>query len=117
MGGTSMIFNILVKKEEDLFVAHCLELDIVTTSKNEKEVISDILDLVKAQVNYAFSNDNLVHLFHPAPPEVWEEFYACEKQKEQKITIEPPSEDSPHRFIPPWIIARTCTSSRQTNRA
>ena len=112
-----MIFNILVKKEEDLFVAHCLELDIVTTSKDEKEVISDILDLVKAQVNYAFSNDNLVHLFHPAPPEVWEEFYACEKQKERKIEIEPASEKIPDRFIPPWIIARTCTSSRQTNRA
>ena len=71
MGGTSMIFNILIKKEEDVFIAHCLELDIVTTSKYEKEVINDILDLVKAQVNYAFSNDNLVHLFHPAPPEVW----------------------------------------------
>ena len=29
---SAMIFNILLKKEGDLFVTHCLELDIVSTS-------------------------------------------------------------------------------------
>jgi len=106
---TSMVFNVLVKKDVDLYVAHCLELDIVTTSKNFEQVKSDIVELIKAQINYAFSNDNLDYLYHPAPSEVWQEFYACKNQTEEKINIESIFENKKlERFVPPWIIARTC---------
>jgi hypothetical protein len=30
----SMIFSVLVEKEGDMWVAHCLELDIVTTARS-----------------------------------------------------------------------------------
>ncbi|OPY85147.1 MAG: hypothetical protein A4E65_00176 [Syntrophorhabdus sp. PtaU1.Bin153] len=111
---TSMIFNVLVKKDEGLYIAHCLELDLVATSEDANEVTSDILDLIKAQVNYAFLNDNLAYLYHPAPTEVWEEFYACKEQIEKKVNLRRSRAKNPHRFIPPWIIARTCRVSEQT---
>lgn len=110
---TSMIFNVLVKKDVNFFVAHCLELDIVATAKDSDKVTKEILDLIKAQVGYAFANDNLAYLYRPAPPEAWEEFYACKKQIEQKIEMKSSSSKSPHRFIPPWITARTCLSLEQ----
>jgi hypothetical protein len=107
----SMIFNVLVKKEENLFIAHCLELDIVATSTTVDQVTTDIIDLIKAQVDYAFSNDNLDHLYRPAPSEVWEELYACKNRMDKKIDIKTAFKASIRRFVPPSIIARTCMSS------
>jgi hypothetical protein len=106
--GAPMIFNLLVKKEDDTYVAHCLELDIVATSRDLEQVKSDMVDLIKAQVDYAFSNNNLAHLYHPAPPEVWQEFYACKHQIEEKTIRSAVKSKTSERFIPPWIVARTC---------
>ncbi|MCJ7564591.1 MAG: hypothetical protein MUP52_08390 [Candidatus Aminicenantes bacterium] len=106
---TSMIFNLLLKKDGDVFIAHCLELDIVSAATNRETVKKEIIELVAAQIDYAFSNNNLDYLYHPAPPSVWEEFYACKQQIEEKINIKSTFSNTPERFVPPWIIARTCT--------
>jgi len=111
---TSMIFNVLIKEDEDLYVAHCLELDIVSTSKDLEEAKNNIIDLIKTQVDYAFSNNNLDYLYHPAPSEVWQEFYACKEQIERKVNIKSAFGKASQRFVPPWIIARTCTSFGQS---
>ena len=108
---TSMIFNVLVKKDVDLFIAHCLELDIVATAKDVDKATEEILGLIRAQVGYAFAHNNLAYLYRPAPPETWEEFYACKKQIEQKIEMKSSPSTAHRRFVPPWIIARTCTVS------
>jgi len=84
----SITVNVLIKKEDNAFVAHCLELDIVTTGDNIDQVTQDITDLVKAQIEYAFTNDNLDYLYHPAPQEVWKEFYACNGHIERRNKIE-----------------------------
>ena len=102
---TSITVNILVKKEADIWVGHCLELDIVTTANDIKALKKDMDDLIAAQIEYAFVNDNLGNLFRPAPKEVWEEFYKCKAQTEDKILVD--SKSKP--FVPPWIIAKTCT--------
>ncbi|MEW6263188.1 MAG: hypothetical protein AB1641_08935 [Thermodesulfobacteriota bacterium] len=70
-----MIFNVLLKRESDLFVAHYLELDIVATAPTAQEAESDVIDLICAQVGYAFAHENLEHLYHPAPAEAWREFF------------------------------------------
>lgn len=105
-----MIFNVIVKKEDDLFVAHCLELDIVATAKSQKEVEKDMADLIVAQVDYAFTNDNLEHLYRPAPKEVWKEFYECKGRLEKKHRIQPKPKKSVslEDFVPPSITTLTC---------
>ena len=108
--GNSMTVNILIKKKDDLWVGHCLELDIVSVSENIDELKSDLNDLITAQIDYAFSHDNLDHLYRPAPSEVWEEFYKCKFQIEDKIKVESESQKDQilKTFVPPWIIAKTC---------
>ncbi|MFP4668703.1 MAG: hypothetical protein ACLFMN_07895 [Desulfobacterales bacterium] len=107
----SLTVNVFIKKEEELWVGHCMELDIVATGSTPAEVKKDMEDLIVTQVAYAFSNDNLDHLFRPAPAEVWEEFYKCRQRVEDKLTIE---SDSPgerrkgRSFVPPWVIANIC---------
>ncbi len=105
----SLIFNVLIKEEEDCYMAHCLELDIVATAKSQEAVQSDVIDLIRAQVGYAFSNNNLDYLYHPAPSEVWKEFFECKKSWEEKVkTTTNRSIESGKSFVPPWIIAKMC---------
>lgn len=109
----SMGFNCLVAKKEDLFVGHCLELDIVATASTLAAVKKDLIDLIMAQVDYAFSNDNLDNLYHPAPAEVWELFYACKTQTEKRMRLQSAfqKKKSLKTFVPPWITAKTCLTN------
>lgn len=111
---TGMTFNILTKKEGDLFIAHCLELDIVATGSSLEEANNDIIDLLLAQLKYAFANKNLDHLYRPAPPEVWREFYACRELLEREIKV-PPDEEPSEGFVPPWIIAKMCQAKMESH--
>jgi len=112
--GTSMIFNVLIKKEGGLFLAHCLELDLVATAKTFSQVKKEIREIIETQVDYAFSNDNLDHLYRPAPPEAWREFYSCQEMQEEKLNIKSSlKKTGRERFIPPWIIARICEVSER----
>jgi len=104
----SMIFNILVKEEDNLYVAHCLELDIVATGETPDEARREIVALVCAQVDYAFSNDNIDNLYHPAPREVWKEFFECNDRNETRYKLEGAFNKTKKFFVPPWIIANTC---------
>jgi hypothetical protein len=111
--GAAVTFNILIKEEDGLCVAHCLELDIVATADSVEQATDDIFDLVVAQVHYAFTNNNLDHLYHPAPPEVWKEFYACQGLNHSQVSLKSSPEPAldPDEFIPPWIIANMCKTS------
>ena len=106
----SMTFSILIKEEEDYFLAHCLELDIVATSDSISDVKDDILSLIKTQIEYAFRNNNLDNLFKPAPQETWKEFYSCTEAEEEEIPIESSAmKDDLNHFVPSWLVAKTCT--------
>jgi hypothetical protein len=77
-------FNILIKKEESIWVAHCLELDLVTESLSLEEVERDIVAIIKKQVSYCIANNNMENLFRSAPKEVWDEFKACKEKKKPR---------------------------------
>ena len=108
MKGKGMNFNVLIKRDEGLFLAHCLELDIVTTAPTVDQVKADIYDLILAQVEYAFGNDNLDNLYHPAQREVWEEFFACKERARPEIIKLPAPSKKKGSVIPPEIVASTC---------
>lgn len=108
----SITFNVLIKEEDDILVAHCLELDIVATADSLKQVKEDISSLIIAQIDYAFSNNNLEYLFHPAPQEVWSEFFPLKgKAIKERHKIEPYFQKDVSS-IPPWIITNTCQAPR-----
>lgn len=102
----AITFNVILEKEDGEWVAHCLELDIVATSANKRTVLVDMVRLIAAQVGYAFANDNLDNLYHPAPQEVWKRFYQCKKLEKKRV----PLAKAPRRagFVPPVVFANTC---------
>jgi hypothetical protein len=100
--------DILIKKEEDYYIAHCLQFDIVATNDTIKGVQKAIANLCIAHIQFSIKHDNVEHLFHPAPPEVWAEYYSISKnpnclldQKEIKVKLR---DEIPNVSIPPFII-------------
>ena len=57
--------DVLLTRDPDCWVAHCLQLDIVTASPDLATVEDDIVKVCKAQVVFAFEHDCLEGLFRP----------------------------------------------------
>ena len=105
-------FRFLVRKEEDLFVAYCLELDLVTAAKTEEEAVKDLIDVTVEQVRYCIMNDCMDSLFRRAPDEIWDEYYSCEKKSASKPRIiKAPSKEALATDLPAFsFIASACRS-------
>ena len=54
--------DVLVETEEGNCVAYCLQLDIVATGATEEKAVSDLLDLIRAQFDFAIQNLSLIHI-------------------------------------------------------
>lgn len=67
--------DILIKREEDYYLAHCLQFDIVATADTVTDVKRNIIDLCTAHIRFSYENDNMDYLFSPAPAEIWKEYY------------------------------------------
>ncbi len=114
--GWSFKFRILLKKKEDLWVAHCLELDLVAAALTEKQAEEDIVAVIIEQVRYCIVNDNMDHLFKNAPKEVWDEFQSCEKSmKPRNRVVKAPRRGTALPDFPP--ISFTTTACRSPMNA
>lgn len=104
-------FNVFIKTEDNLFIAHCLELDIVATGNTIARAQKDMVELIKTQILYAFSNDNLDHLFKMAPAEVWQEYLACKNKdrprREYKVSRK--ANTSENRLFPEIFETEVCS--------
>jgi len=78
----SFSFKVLIRREPDAWVAHCLELNLVAEAETVEQVEADIIDIIIAHVRYAIENDNLTHMYHPAPESVWKDFLRCSDREE-----------------------------------
>ena len=87
--------DILIKKVDDYYQAHCLQFDIVSTDDSLEEVRKDIIDLCRANIEYSYEYDNLDHLFSPAPKEVWAEYLAMAGKEGCDVETRP-FNDAPH---------------------
>ena len=108
----SFTVNILITKEADYFLAHCLELDIVAAGNTSDQSQREIISLICAQIDYAFNYNNLENLYHPAPPEIWHKFFTCKEQLERKYKLESTFAQDQYNptsmMLPPWLISKTC---------
>lgn len=70
-------FKVLVYPDEDLWVAHCLELDLVTVTKSSEmdEVDGEIGSVIAAQLRACMEHDNMEFLYRPAPQKIWQTYF------------------------------------------
>jgi hypothetical protein len=67
----------VVYREGKAWIAHCLELDIVSEGANAEAAMNDMLDLCAFQIETATKNNDLESIFRPAPAKYWNLFYSA----------------------------------------
>lgn len=88
------------------FLAHCLELDLMASGRDAEAVSRDLVDVVTAQIQYAFDHDNLEYLMHPAPEDAWQRFMSAFKSGLRQVTELLPIENGKSfRFQPQLELA------------
>lgn len=102
----TLIFNVLLKEGGEGYLAHCLELDLVTTAPTVEQVREEMVDLIACLVDCALTDNDSEYLYDPAPPEIWAEFFKCREALEE--TKRPVVSTSGR--VPPWtwISVKTC---------
>jgi predicted RNase H-like HicB family nuclease len=65
-------FRATVSKEAGEWVAHCLDLDIVSTGPTAAAAMDALAEALGLQLAYARENDNFEYLVRPAPNEAWQ---------------------------------------------
>ncbi len=68
--------DVLIKKEDDYYIAHCLQFDLVATDDTLKGVQKSIIELCNAHIQFSYKNNNTDYLFSPAPNKIWNEYLA-----------------------------------------
>jgi predicted RNase H-like HicB family nuclease len=74
--GTTLGINLsaIVYREDGVWIAHCLELDIVSEGKDADDALKSLVSLCDLQISTALKDGDLESIFRPAPPEVWKMF-------------------------------------------
>jgi hypothetical protein len=66
----------IVYREGGLWIAHCLELDIVAEGPTPQAALDANLELCVFQIETALENDDLESVFRAAPAKYWTLFYS-----------------------------------------
>jgi predicted RNase H-like HicB family nuclease len=80
----SFVFSILSKPQDGMWVAHCMELDVVAVAPSMEEAEEDLESIIKAQIEYCINNNNMENLFRSAPQELWDEYLRASKKNSSK---------------------------------
>ncbi|MBI3822651.1 MAG: hypothetical protein HY289_08225 [Planctomycetes bacterium] len=81
---TQIELRVVTYQEDGVWLAHCLELDIVAEGKTSRQAFKDVVDLCNLQVNTAVEENDLLSIFRPAPAEFWKMFFTATKKKRVK---------------------------------
>ena len=72
--------RILFCKEDDSWVAHALEMDLLGYGKTTHLALKDLQKNIQSQISFAAFKDHPESIFFPAPPEIvkrWEVAQVC----------------------------------------
>jgi hypothetical protein len=87
----------VVYREDDVWLAHCLELDIVAEGASANEALRDALRLCAVQFEFAVEQGDISSAFRAAPPEFWA-MYA------KSATMSTPQEKMLEGWPPAFVI-------------
>ena len=81
--------DVLLYREDGRWTAHCLQLDLVECGRTAQAALSDVLDVIRAHIEWAIEHENMEHLFHPAPPEYWKMFLTARRIGARTFRLRP----------------------------
>jgi hypothetical protein len=74
--GSDLSINLsaIAFSEDGVWIAHCLELDIVADGKDVDDAISSLISLCDFQIRTAMEHGDLGSVYRSAPAEMWAMF-------------------------------------------
>jgi len=84
--GSNLRINLsaIAYQEDGVWIAHCLELDIVAEGDDLDDAVRSLVSLCDLQIITALKEGDLRSIFRPAPPEVWQMFSSGKALVEKK---------------------------------
>ena len=70
MSEPRLILCALIYKDDDWWVAHCLQTDIVAEGNSPTKAFTNLQSLTAFQIETALESGDLQSIFHPAPSEI-----------------------------------------------
>jgi predicted RNase H-like HicB family nuclease len=98
--------DVLLYRDDGEWVAHCLQLDLVEAGATPDEAEESLAGVIQHHIQWALEDDDMEHLFHPAPAEVWKKFFAAEPQGFREIPLSVPGDRVP---APPAVKVQRAT--------
>jgi hypothetical protein len=82
-GEIRLDFQVLIYREDDFWIAHCLETDLVGEGDTMAQAMRTLVDISNVQIQAAIDAGDLASIFSAAPPDLWRS-YALGKQRFSK---------------------------------
>ena len=67
-------FRLVVYREGEIWLAHCLELDIVGEGASAEEAVETAMEVCAMQIESTMECGDIESIFRAAPPEIWKMF-------------------------------------------
>jgi predicted RNase H-like HicB family nuclease len=74
----------IIYREEGVWLAHCLEMDVVAEGDKPQKAFKDLDELCELQIKTALEEGDLETVFRPAPPEIWKMFWMGREKTQKK---------------------------------
>ena len=101
----ALILDVLLYPDDGQWLAHCLQLDLVEAGATADEAENNLTGVIQHHVQWAIEDDDMEHLFHPAPADTWKRFFAGTPKGfwEIHLTVSAP------RIAPPAVRIQRAT--------
>jgi predicted RNase H-like HicB family nuclease len=74
MPNVRLILRALIYRDDDWWVAHCLETDVVAEGGTPTQAFANLQSLTALQIETALESGDLQSIFRQAPPEILSAF-------------------------------------------
>ena len=75
----ALMVHAVLYREDDLFLAHCLEFDLVAQGETAEQAYHNLLDAIELQTEFVREQGDLDNLIQPAPVEYWQMLASAER--------------------------------------
>lgn len=83
----SVLHYLITNPRPHVFVAHCLDLDLVATGPDMEAAEHTLNVLVKTHIDFALTHGNSVMLEQRAPKDFWDQFHRIENVSLETLDI------------------------------
>ncbi len=80
--------DILLFKEDGVWIGHCLQLDLVTSGETQDEAYERSTEVCYEHIKFAFAENRLEHLFVPQDPVLLRKMFEAQLQGCLRIELE-----------------------------